>query len=67
VRIRFRAPYPEHARLQPVAVPARASVPGGSTDNWTLVDLAAALNANIEKLNARLFTHLDYAAVATRP
>ena len=29
-------------------------------------DLAEAFNANVEKLNARLFTHLDYAVIGAR-
>jgi SAM-dependent methyltransferase len=55
VEIRYRAPYPEHDKLQPV--PAAAP----------LVDIAETLNANVEKLNRLLFTYLDYAAVARRP
>jgi O-antigen chain-terminating methyltransferase len=54
VDIRYRAPYPEQGKLQPVAVtPA-------------LADIAPTLNENAEKLNRLLFTYLDYAAVARR-
>jgi 2-polyprenyl-3-methyl-5-hydroxy-6-metoxy-1,4-benzoquinol methylase len=53
VEIRFRSPYPEHEKLQRVA--------GAS-----LGDAADVLNANAEKINRLLFTHLDYAAVARR-
>ena len=55
VEIRYRAPYPEQHKLQPVpATPATAE--------W-----AATLNENADKLNRLLFTHLDYAAVGYRP
>lgn len=53
VEIQYRAPYPEHQKLQPVAA--------------ALGDAAETLNANAAKLNSLLFTHLDYAAVARRP
>ena len=29
-------------------------------------DLAEAFNGNVEKLNARMFTYLDYAVIAER-
>jgi O-antigen chain-terminating methyltransferase len=58
VRIEFRSPVPPEDRLQPIAVPATADA--------TLVDLADSFNANVEKLNARMFTHLDYVIVAER-
>jgi 2-polyprenyl-3-methyl-5-hydroxy-6-metoxy-1,4-benzoquinol methylase len=53
VEIRYQAPYPEHDKLQRVAAPA-------------LGDAAVTLNANVDKLNALLFTYLDYAAIARR-
>jgi len=61
--IRYRSPYPEFARLQPVAIPEAARQPSG---DWSLLDVAEAFNENVEKLNAKLFTHRDYAVVATR-
>jgi SAM-dependent methyltransferase/exonuclease VII small subunit len=54
IEIRYRAPYPEHEKLQPL--PASAAL-GDSVDT---------LNGNIEKLNSLLFTYLDYAAIARR-
>ena len=55
VEIRYRAPYPDQHKLQPVAAtPA-------------LAEWAATLNENADKLNRLLFTHLDYAAVGYRP
>ena len=54
VDIRYRAPYPEPGKLQPVpATPA-------------LADVVPTLNENTEKLNRLLFTYLDYAAVGRR-
>jgi O-antigen chain-terminating methyltransferase len=55
VAIRFSAPYPEHEKLQPVR---SSGLP---------VDAVETLNANVEKVNRLLFTHLDYAAIARRP
>jgi SAM-dependent methyltransferase len=56
--IEFRSPVPEQDRLQPIAVPAGAA-PAFS-------DLAEAFNANVEKLNARIFTYLDYAVIGDK-
>jgi SAM-dependent methyltransferase len=58
VGIRYRAPYPEREKLQPIAL----------GDDASPAALAAAdtLNANAERINRLLFTHLDYAAVAVR-
>jgi SAM-dependent methyltransferase len=54
IEIRYRAPYPEHEKLQPL--PPSAAL-GDSVDT---------LNANVEKINRLLFTHLDYAAIGKR-
>jgi O-antigen chain-terminating methyltransferase len=54
VDIRFRAPYPERDKLQPI--PPHA----------TLGDSVETLNANVERLNRLLFTWLDYAAIGRR-
>ena len=53
-RIEFRSPVPPQDRLQLVASP------GGEAD------LVETINANVEKLNARMFTFLDYAIVGAR-
>ena len=52
VDIEYRTPVPPHDRLQTLP-------PGGS-------DLVEAFNANVEKLNARMFTYLDYAVIGAR-
>ncbi|MGH9310801.1 MAG: class I SAM-dependent methyltransferase, partial [Vicinamibacterales bacterium] len=57
-RIEYRSPVPEEDRLQPIAILENTAVP--------FADLTDTFNANVEKLNARMFTHLDYAIVATR-
>ena len=54
--IEYRSPVEPQHKLQPVAV-----VPGSP-----LADLAEAFNANVDKLNSRLFTYLDYAIVGRR-
>ena len=54
VDIRYRAPYPEHEKLQPIAPHA------------SLGDTVDTLNANVERINRLLFTWLDYAAIGRR-
>jgi O-antigen chain-terminating methyltransferase len=54
IEIRYRAPYPEHEKLQPL----------GKSD--VLGDAVETLNGNVEKLNSLLFTNLDYAAIGRR-
>jgi SAM-dependent methyltransferase len=55
VDVRYRAPYPEHDKLQRLAPHA------------SLGDAVDTLNANVERINRLLFTWLDYAAVGRRP
>ncbi len=66
VDIVFRAPVPESGRLQPVTEPP---VPPGTPDDAPvrrLVEWARTCNANVDRLNERMFTHLDYAAIGHR-
>ncbi len=56
--IEYRSPVPPQDRLQTLA-PAATADPA-------LADLVEAFNANAEKLNARIFTHLDYAVIGAR-
>jgi len=56
--LEYRSPVAPEDRLQAIAFPDDA--------DETLADLAEAFNANVEKLNARLFTHLDYAVIGAR-
>jgi len=56
--IEFRSPVREEDKLQVFAAP--------STSAPVFADLAEAFNANVEKLNARMFTYLDYAVVAEK-
>ena len=58
VEIRYRAPYPDYDKLQPIK--ASNMVPLAE-------DLVETLNANVEKINNLLFTNLDYAAIGNRP
>jgi SAM-dependent methyltransferase len=53
--IQFRSPVPPQDRLQQLAASDAASA-----------ELAEAFNANVEKLNARMFTYMDYAVVAQK-
>jgi SAM-dependent methyltransferase len=54
-RIEYRSPVAPHDKLQPAAA-------GAGLD----ADLVEAFNANVEKLNARMFTFLDYAIAGRR-
>lgn len=54
-RIEYRSPVAPQDRLQLVAAPSGADP-----------DLVEAFNANVEKLNARMFTFLDYAIVGRK-
>jgi SAM-dependent methyltransferase len=63
VDVQWRAPVPEADKLPSVVLPPP---PKGAEHDATIVDLAGALNAHAEKLNARMFTYLDYAVVAKR-
>jgi SAM-dependent methyltransferase len=59
VEIRYRSPLPRSERLQPVEIPESTPV--------ALRDMFHTLNENAERLNRRLFSYMDYAAVAVRP
>ena len=58
--IEWRSPYPAAEKLQPVAPAAHDEPPAAK-------DLRDTINANVERLNGLLFTHMDYAAVGIRP
>jgi SAM-dependent methyltransferase len=55
VDVRYRAPFPEHDKLQRLAPQA------------SLGDAVDTLNANVDRINRLLFTWLDYAAIGRRP
>lgn len=57
VRVDYRAPYPAADKLQHVA---------RVTDDPRAADVADTVNANVDRLNNLLFTHLDYAAIGER-
>jgi O-antigen chain-terminating methyltransferase len=63
--VRFRTPIPETDRLCRVAAIAEPP-PSAPPDARRFAELVAAFNLNMERLNDRLFTHLDYAVVARR-
>jgi O-antigen chain-terminating methyltransferase len=56
--IEWRSEVPQQDRLQTVRLPAQA--------DQLPADFAEAFNANVEKLNSRLFTHMDYAVVGEK-
>jgi O-antigen chain-terminating methyltransferase len=56
VSVRYSAPFPEDGKLQPFPA-IGGTAPGPEAD---------VFNANVDKLNALLFTNLDYAAIGVR-
>jgi SAM-dependent methyltransferase len=62
VDVQFRRPVSDGDRLDRVAPPANRAPDG--TDY--VARLAAALNAHADKLNARLFSSMDYVVIARR-
>lgn len=60
VTLRFSAPYPEQNKLQRVTLPPAQLTPA-------LGELQETFNENFEKINALLFTYLDYAVVGRTP
>lgn len=63
VSVQFRAPVPDADRLPHVPLlPPRE----GMEHNPTLVDLVDIVNSHADKLNARLFTFMDYAAIGRK-
>jgi len=63
VKIEYRAPVADADRLpHAVPVPPRE----GQEPDPTLADLVDTVNSHADKLNARLFTFMDYAVVARR-
>jgi SAM-dependent methyltransferase len=63
--VRFRTPIPDADRLRRVA-PLPELPASAPPDARRFAELVAAFNLNMERLNDRLFTHLDYAVVARR-
>ncbi|MDP1571699.1 MAG: class I SAM-dependent methyltransferase, partial [Vicinamibacterales bacterium] len=63
VEIVYRAPIAEEARLE--RVPARAEHVGHESGD-PLTGLVGAFNRNMDRLNARMFTFQDYAAIGKR-
>jgi O-antigen chain-terminating methyltransferase len=62
--VQFRVPLPEASRLRR---PPRAAFEARGGDKDALIALASVVENNVERLNSLLFTHLDYAVIATRP
>ena len=61
--VRYSTPYPEHAKLQHVPAPTGGK---GAAAAGRLSAAIDVLNANADKLNTLLFTHMDYAAIGER-
>jgi O-antigen chain-terminating methyltransferase len=61
--IQLRVPLPEASRLRR---PPRGVFQAGGEDKDALIELASVVDNNVERLNALLFTYLDYAVVARR-
>jgi SAM-dependent methyltransferase len=65
VELVFRAPIGEDARLQRVKDRTLHFGEDAATD--PLTELTTAFNRNVDRLNSRMFTYQDFAAVARRP
>jgi SAM-dependent methyltransferase len=61
VEIRYRQPYPERNKLQKVPAAALARV------DPVVGEAAETVNQNVTRLNALLFTDLDFAAIGEKP
>ena len=59
VSIEYRSPIAEADRLQPVPLPSGDVSP-------TIADLLDTFNANVNRLNERLFTYQDYAVIGRK-
>ena len=57
VEIHYKSPVAPDGRLQPINL---ATLPA------ELVEMGRTINLNVERLNDRIFTHLDYAIVARK-
>jgi len=62
VNVQFRAPIEEAGKLERLAAPAGGAAVGTNP----VAELTRAFNANMDRLNERMFTYLDYAIVAKR-
>jgi SAM-dependent methyltransferase len=60
VEVRYREPYPEHGKLQPLAAAELDKVAPG------LSKIGETFNENVEKINSLLFTYLDYAVIGEK-
>ena len=65
-RQRFHARAIEYRSPVPPAGPAAADRRCRPAPTRALADLVEAFNANVEKLNARIFTYMDYAVIGGR-
>ena len=64
--IEFRSPVAPHDRLQPLTLPEGAPSTSLGAGDLALRDVVETFNSNVEKLNARMFTFMDYAIVSRR-
>jgi hypothetical protein len=65
VGVRYRSPFPDESKLQPLPTVAAGAV-GGDAGFVASPEATAVFNENVRKLNGLLFTHLDYAAIGER-
>jgi SAM-dependent methyltransferase len=64
VEIVYRAPIAEGGKLRRVTSRPEHY---GDTAQDALTELVSSFNSNVDRLNGRLFSYQDYAAIATRP
>ena len=64
VEIVYRAPIAPEGRLKKVTSRPEHF---GDTAPDALTELVSSFNANVDRLNDRIFSYQDFAAIATRP
>jgi hypothetical protein len=64
VEIVYRAPIAPEGRLQKVTPRPQHF---GDTAPDQLTELVSSFNSNVDRLNERMFSYQDFAAIATRP
>ena len=66
VEIRYSAPFPEESKLQAVPASLIESIGGEPSTARAARDAAGIVNENVARLNALLFTYMDYAVIGKR-
>ena len=66
VDIRYSAPFPDESKLQPIPASILDSMSGETATTHAVREAAGIVNENMTRLNALLFTYLDYSVIGAR-